>query len=145
MPQDIESTYTDKFVAGVDFGEATTGLALGKNGAVTPAGSVPTKDKLFAVQQILKFAKENKVAALVVGLPLTSGGKETGQSLEVRRFAKLLKTRLGIPVRFVDEFGSTAEAEEGALEAGLPQKARKKVDAISAALILKRFFSEEGL
>lgn len=144
MTQDTESRFTNKFVVGVDFGDVTTGLALGKNGVVTPVKSVMSKDKMFAVQQILRLAKENKASAVVVGLPLSIEGKETPQSIEVRRFAKILKTRLGTQVLFVDEFGSTNEAEEEAIDAGLPQKSRKKVDSISAALILKRFFSDEG-
>jgi len=144
MTQELESKFTDKFVVGVDFGDTNTGLAFGKNGAITPVRSVMSKDKMFAVAQILRLAKENKASAVVVGLPLSIEEKETPQSIEVRRFAKILRTRLGIPVLFVDEFGSTNEAEAEALDAGLPQQSRKKVDSISAALILKRFFSDEG-
>jgi putative Holliday junction resolvase len=99
---------------------------------------------MFAVQQICKLVKENKASAVVVGLPLSIDGKETGQSMEVRRFAKILKIHSGTPVIFVDESGSTNEAEEEAIDAGLPQKSRRKVDSISAALILKRFFADEG-
>ena len=144
MIQDVESKFTDRFIVGVDFGDVTTGLAQGKNGVVTPVRSVMSKDKMFAVAQILRLAKENKALAIVVGLPLSIDGKETKQSIEVRRFGKILKTRLGIPVLFVDEFGSTNEAIEEAIESELPQKSRKKVDNISATLILKRFFSDEG-
>jgi putative holliday junction resolvase len=144
MTEEKASKYNNKFVVGVDFGNATTGLAFGKNGVVTPVRSVMSKDKMFAVQQILRLVKENKASAVVVGLPLSIDGKETRQSTEIRGFAKILKTRLGTPVILVDEFGSTNEAEEEAIDEGLPQKARKKVDSISAALILKRFFSGEG-
>ncbi|MFA5776573.1 MAG: Holliday junction resolvase RuvX [Patescibacteria group bacterium] len=144
MTEDTESKFNNKFVVSIDFGSSTTGLALGKNGVVTPVRSVISKDKMFAVQQILRFVKENKASAVVVGLPLSIDGKETKQSIEIRRFAKILKTRLGTQVLFVDEFGSTNEAEEEAIDAGLPQKSRKKVDSISAALILKRFFFDEG-
>lgn len=144
MIEDTESKFTNKFVVGVDFGSSTTGLALGKNGVVTPVRSVMSKDRMFAVQQILRLAKENKASAVVVGLPLSIDGKETRESIEVRRFAKILKTRLGTPVLFVDEFGSTNEAISEAIESELPQKSRKKVDSISSALILKRFFADEG-
>ena len=144
MTPDTESKFTDKFIVGVDFGDVTTGLALGKNGVVTPIRSVMSKDKMFAIQQICKLVKENKASAVVVGLPLNVEGKETGQSMEVRRFAKILKTRLGTQVLFVDEFGSTNEAISEAIKGELPQKSRKKVDSVSAALILKRFFSDEG-
>ena len=142
--QETVSRYKDKFVAGVDFGDVTTGLALGKNGAVTPARSVASKDKMFAIQQISKFVRENKAKFIVIGLPLSLEEKETKESIEVRRFAKLLQTHLGTPVVFINEFGSTNEATEQAIGDELPQKSRRKVDSISAAIILKRFFSDEG-
>ena len=145
MIKQDKNPYMDKFVVGVDFGTATTGLALGKNGAVSPVSSIELQDKLYAVSQVCKLARENKAALIVIGLPLTELGKETGQSVEVRRFAKLIATRIGTPVRFVNEHGTTEEAEDKAIEDGLPRKVRRKVDSISAAIILKRFFADEGL
>jgi len=144
MMQEQESKYTDKFVLGVDFGDTTTGLALGKNGVVAPAREVLSKDKMTAIQHIMRTVKQNKVVALVVGLPLGYDQKDTPLSLEVRRFAKLLKTRLGIPIILIDEFGTTQEALADAIIEELPQKARRKVDSISASIILKRFFADEG-
>lgn len=144
MMQEKESKYKDKFVLGVDFGETTTGIALGKNGVVAPAREVLSKDRMTAIQHILRTVKQNKVVAVVVGLPLGYDQKDTPQSLEVRRFAKLLKTRLGIPIILIDEFGTSQEALADAIIEELPQKARRKVDSISASIILKRFFADEG-
>lgn len=144
MTQEKISKFQDKFVVGVDFGEATTGLALGKNGVVSPARSVDSRDKMTAIQQIMRLVKENKASFIVIGLPLSITQKETPESIEVRRFAKLLQTRLGTPVHFIDEFGSTNEAVSQAIEGELPKKARRKVDSISASIILKRFFTDEG-
>jgi len=136
------SRYKDKFVVGVDFGEATVGLALGKEGLVTPVQSVSSRDRMFAVQQIIRLVRQNKAQLVVIGLPLSIQGSETQESAEVRKFAKILGTRLGTSIEFVNEYGSTYEAEQAAIDGGLPQKSRKKVDSISAAVILKRFFSE---
>ena len=144
MMQEQESKYKDKFVLGVDFGDITTGLALGKNGVVAPAREVLSKDKMTAIQHIMRTVKQDKVAAIVVGLPLGYDQKDTPLSLEVRRFAKLLKTRLGIPIILIDEFGTSQEALADAIIEELPQKARRKVDSISASIILKRFFADEG-
>ena len=144
MIQIKESKYKDKFIIGVDFGDVTTGLALGKNNVVSPIRSVEAKDKMFAVQQISRAAMEQKASAIVLGLPLSIDGKPTKKSLEVRRFSKLLQTHLGIPVIFVDEFGSTEEAQEEAIGEGLPRRAKRNIDGISASIILKRFFAKEG-
>ncbi len=142
--QEKESKYKDKFVLGIDFGDISTGLALGKNGVVAPAREVLSKDKMTAIQHIMRTVKQNKVGAIVVGLPLGYDQKDTPQSVEVRRFAKLLKTRLGIPIILIDEFGTSQEALADAIIDELPQKARRKVDSISASIILKRFFADEG-
>lgn len=143
--QQADSKYKDQFVVGVDFGEATTGLALGKNGTVTPVRAVNSKDRMFVLQQISKFARGNRAKLIVIGLPLSLEEKETGESIEVRRFAKLVQTHLGTPVKFVNEYGSTKEAMAVAIQGELPQKTRRKVDGLSAAVILKRFFTDEGL
>jgi len=140
-----ESKFKDKFIVGVDFGDVTTGLALGKNNVVSPIRSVEAKDKMFAVQQISRVVKEQKAAAIALGLPLSIDGKPTRKSGEIRGFAKLLQTRLGIPVIFVDEFGSTEEAQEEIIDGGLPRRAKQNIDGISASIILKRFFTQEGL
>lgn len=139
-----ESKYQDKFIVGIDFGDAVTGLALGKNGSVTPVRAVESKDNMTVVKEVIRLVKENEASSVVLGLPLSYDHKETPQSVEVRRFAKILKTRLGIPVMFVDEFGTTREAVTEAIGEELPQKARRRVDSISASIILKRFFSDEG-
>jgi putative holliday junction resolvase len=143
MQEEI-SKYTDKCIIGVDFGEAQTGLAVGKNGAVSAIRAVPSKDRMFAVQQVSKVVKENKAQFIVIGLPLSFGDRETKESLEVRRFARLLRTRLGTPIVFVNEYGSSNEAIEEAIDSALPRKLRRSVDSISATIILKRFFSDEG-
>lgn len=139
------SKFTDKTLIGVDFGDATTGLALGKNGVVMPARSVESSDVMTVVKEIIRLVKLNKASGVVVGLPLSYDHKETLQSAQVRRFAKILKTKLGMPVMFIDEYGTTREAIQDAIGDELPQKARRKVDSISASIILKRFFADQGL
>ncbi|MFH1295457.1 MAG: Holliday junction resolvase RuvX [bacterium] len=145
MTSNQESSYKDKFVVGVDFGGSVTGLALGKNGFVSPIRSVESKDVMTVIKEIIRHTKEQKASAVVLGLPLTVDQKETAQSIEVRRFAKLLKSHIGVPVLFMEEYGSTQEAVRDAIEGELPQKARSRVDSLSAAIILKRFFSREDL
>lgn len=139
-----ESKFTDKFIVGVDLGDAVTGLAIGKNGVVAPVQAVNSTDVMTVVKEVVRLVKQDKAALVVVGLPLSYDHKETLQSAQVRRFGKVLKTRLGISVLFVDEYGTTKEAVTEAIGEELPQKARRKVDSISASLILKRFFSDEG-
>lgn len=141
-----QSKFLDKTLMGIDYGEVTTGLALGKNGLVTPIKSVRSRDVMVVIKEIIKLIKLNKVEGIVLGLPLDFNHKETHQSRLTRRFAKILKSKVGVPVLFIEEFGTTQEAtkEDFPLEEPLFLSKKGSVDEISAALILKRFFAQEG-
>lgn len=140
-----KSKFLDKTLLGIDYGQVTTGLALGRNGLVSPIKSIRSKDTMVVVKEIVRLVKLNKVEGVVLGLPLDFNHKETLQSAITRRFAKILKSRLGIPVVFVEEYGTTKEAQSFEdLEDALKPSKKGKIDEISASLILKRFFAEEG-
>ena len=72
---------------GIDFGKTNIGLAIGRNGLVTPLEILPGKNIENSLNQINRTIIENKVDKIVVGLPLTADGKDTTESLEIRRFA----------------------------------------------------------
>lgn len=129
---------------GVDFGESNIGVALGRNDIVVPLEIIPSKNIQNAITQINRFVIENKVDKFVVGLPLTSDGKETKESLEVRKFARLLKAMTKRPADFQNEYGTSKQALEAAIELGTPENKRKTNDHLSAALILKLYFSENS-
>jgi putative Holliday junction resolvase len=127
---------------GVDYGEAHIGVALGRNGLVSPLRVLPGKNVQNAITEIARLAQENKVNKILVGLPLTGSGKETKMSIKTRKFAKLLKIFTKKPVEFYNEFLSTKIATEEAISRGISKKRRVKVDHLSAALVLKRYYSE---
>ncbi len=133
-------------VLGIDYGETNTGLAFGRmsNGLTSPLEVLDSRDVESLIAKIGRYVVANRVSKLIVGLPLTLEGKETPQSLKVRRFCKLLKVRLKKPVDYISEHGTTKEAIEGAIKSGFSMKGRKKNDNLSAALILKRYFSENS-
>lgn len=128
---------------GVDYGERNIGLALGSNGLVTPLTVIDGKNKSQALSNILRIALENKVTKVVLGLPLTAQEKETSKSIEVRKFAKLLKVQTKLPVDYYNEFGTTYKAARYSIDEGISQKRRKTKDHIAAALILKGYFQEK--
>lgn len=131
----------DGYLMGIDYGTATIGLALGKNGLVSPLHTIPGKHSLEAIGEIYKIALQNKVEKFIVGLPLNAQSKETKKSLEVRKFAKLLRTITKKPVVFQNEFGTTIDAEDEMIEFDVPQKKRRIKDHFAAALILKHHYS----
>ena len=130
-----------KTYIGIDYGLTNIGVAMGRNGLVVPIKVIAGKSESEAIHEITRIAMENNAVKIVVGLPLSSQGKETQQSLKTRKFAKLLKIFTKKPVELYDEHSSTKEALSEAISTGISQKHRGIKDHLSAALILKRYFS----
>lgn len=127
---------------GIDYGERNIGIALGDNGLAMPLKTVSNKTDRDAIFEINKVIIENKVGNIVIGVPLTAEGKETKESLIIRRFAKNLKTISKRPVIFQNEFGTSKNALKEAISLDVSQKKRRANDHLAATLILKKFFDE---
>lgn len=127
---------------GVDFGEKNIGLALGRNGLVSPLKIISGKNPDSFLYEINKVVIENKIEKIIMGLPLTPDGKDTKESLSIRKIAKLIKVTTKRPVDFQNEYGTSKEALVEAIELGVSQKKRGSNDHLAATLILKRYFDE---
>ena len=130
-----------EYLLGIDFGSTNIGLSLGKNGLVMPLRSISGKNEVAAIDEINRTAIENKVTKFVLGLPLNAGDKETVQSLNVRRFAKLLKIHSKRQVIFQNEFGTTSDVEHNTDElTDTYMRGNQPTDHLSAALILRKYY-----
>ena len=128
-------------ILGVDFGDTRTGLAVSDVsrflasgiGYVSPGGIVKTADKVAEV------AREQKVSAIVVGLPKNMDGSEGFRAQRCRDFAELLRQRLeNTPVVMIDERMTTMAASRYLNETNTRGKDRKGViDTLSAEIILQ--------
>lgn len=127
---------------GIDYGETNIGLALGFNGTVSPLKILPAKNLNQALYEINRIVIENKIGTLVLGIPLSAEGKETKESLVVRRFAKTLKVVTKRPVIFQNEFGTSRIALSEAINLDIPKRKRSSNDHLAAALILKMYYND---
>ena len=128
-------------ILGVDFGDTRTGLAVSDTsrflasgiGYVSPGGIVKTAEKVAEV------AREQKVSAIVVGLPKNMDGSEGFRAERCREFAELLRERLtDIPVAMMDERMTTMSASRYLNETNTRGQKRKGViDTLSAQIILQ--------
>ena len=128
-------------ILGVDFGDTRTGLAVSDTsrflasgiGYVSPGGIVKTADKVAEV------AREQKVSAIVVGLPKNMDGSEGFRADRCREFASLLRERLeDVPVAMIDERMTTMSASRYLNETNTRGQKRKGViDTLSAQIILQ--------
>ena len=125
----------------VDFGDTRTGLAVSDIsrilasgiGYVSPGGIEKTAD------EVAKIAREQKAAAIIVGLPVNMDGSEGSRAARCRKFASMLSERLeGIPVAMFDERMTTMTASRYLNETNTRGKKRKTViDTLSAQIILQ--------
>ena len=128
-------------ILGVDFGDTRTGVAVSDIsrflasgiGYVSPGGIEKTADK------IAEIAREQKVGAIVVGLPKNMDGSEGFRAERCREFASMLRERLnGVPVAMIDERLTTMSASRYLNETGTRGSQRKGViDPLSAQIILQ--------
>ena len=136
---DIKNT-TGKIMA-VDFGDTRTGLAVSDIsrllasgiGYVSPGGIEKTADA------VATSAKEQRVVAVIVGLPVNMDGSEGSRAARCRKFASMLEERLdGVPVAMFDERMTTMTASRYLNETNTRGKKRKTViDTLSAQIILQ--------
>ena len=130
---------------GVDYGERRIGIAV-SDPTGTLASPLRTLRRRAGKRPPLKaladLAVEQSVELVVFGLPLDLGGNETDWTREVRSVGDRLGARLGLPVRYVDERFTSAQAQRAARSAELSRSKRRdkgRVDAAAAALILQRW------
>jgi putative Holliday junction resolvase len=130
----------------IDHGEKRTGLAIGdaSETLVSPHSVIETSNEQELLNRILAIVKQERIEAVVLGLPFNMDGSEGPRASRVRRFAEQFIQRGGCPVLFHDERLTSFEAEH--LAAGLEltrKKKKKRLDAIAAAAILNSFLEHK--
>ncbi len=95
----------------LDLGRRYTGLAISdsKQRVVFPRKEIETKDEKSLLKQIKSLMELENIQGIIVGLPLSTKGEETGQSLWVRSIVSKLETEL--PLHFEDEAYSSASID----------------------------------
>jgi len=146
MTEALAATRLGKRWMAVDYGRVRVGLAtcdsLGI--ATTPLGHIRRESDAQAAQVVAAMAAKERVDGLVIGLPLHAGGAAGANVQWVKAFVRELAKHTALPVEMVDERYSSSEAEEALRERGQWPPANKgMVDAMAAAILLRRFLSGE--
>lgn len=115
---------------GIDWGEKRIGLALGdgENKLATPFKVAEN------ISDLVKIIKEEKVDALVVGLPKKMSGDKTINP-KFTNFLKILKEKIEIEIFLIDERLSSVQADT--LK---NRKIGQQRDSVSAMIILQNYF-----
>src|SRR5438552_18224412 len=94
---------------GIDVGERRIGVAVSEGRIAVPLEIVVHQSRAADIERIANIAREQDVAAVIVGLPMTMSGEERGQAKRTRLFGDQLARALHVPVVYHDEAGSTAQ------------------------------------
>ena len=135
-------------ILGVDFGKKVVGLSYFKPGEDEnpyPYGRIVYESDEQVIRELGKVIKIEKIVSVVIGLPLYPDGKQSKMSDRVIVFAQALKAGLPeITLYSQDESGSTEEAKRlmGASSQYNCTVDMKKIDQVSACVILQRFLNE---
>lgn len=117
----------------LDVGDRTIGLAVGDDtfGLVRPLKTVRRRGIAADLESLRQIVAKEEVAALVIGLPLTTRGESGHQATRVRTFAESARA-LALPIELVDERFTTAEAL---------RRGADDLDAGAATVLLEDFFA----
>ena len=129
-------------VLGVDFGKKRTGTAY-----MDMEIKIPFPCKLIEESNarkvkmaLINIIEEKKIDTVIFGLPLSEDGKENEWCFEIRRFADFLLKSVKVEIVFIDEYGTSKDAEY--ILRGKKKSVKKKSnDLIAATLILENYLN----
>jgi putative Holliday junction resolvase len=124
-------------ILGIDYGDKKIGLAFGDSEAhvALPLDVVPNMGEK-TIEVFAERVKGDDIDAIVVGVPLSTGGHHSPAQLEkTRAFIKMLEGKISIPIVEEDESYTTAESIRLQKEEG----AEADEDALAAMLIVRAY------
>ena len=95
------------------------------------------------LDRLATLARCEGAQGLLVGLPHHKDGAESATAPAARAFGEALAARTNLPLRFINEHLTSAEAERLLAQRGVKPADRKaKLDAASAAVILQEWLGD---
>lgn len=129
-------------IMALDHGSVRVGIALSDELRMIATGRkvLPAGPPEELLETLVSYAEENGVTAVVVGMPLHMDGSHGESAVKAQTFVGQLSDRLDCPVISRDERLTSVQAIRITRELGTPyKKAKKKLDALAAELLLQEF------
>lgn len=137
----MQAATNKETVLSLDVGEKRIGVARSHLSINLPSPLTTLQHPERFTQDIKDLCKNERAAALVIGLPRSLSGEETPQTATVRKFGASLELELDIPVYWVDEAVTSRQAEAELLARGKPYS-KSDIDALAAVYILEDFLRD---
>lgn len=121
---------------GIDYGDIRIGIAVSdeERKIAFPLLQISNDGFGMIAREIKKIIKKEKIAKIVIGLPISLRGQETAQTIKTKNFAKKLKKTVSVPVEFENEMLTTKIAGENS--------SKKSIDSSAAAIILQSYLDK---
>jgi putative Holliday junction resolvase len=129
-------------LAGIDYGDKRIGVAVcdGERIIASPLETYQRRSETADRAYFLKLAADYQLVGFVVGLPVHASGEESASSQASRRFGEWLAKATGVPVAFMDERYSSAQADTYLAGVGFSRKQKKdRRDMLAAQVILAAY------
>lgn len=129
-------------VLGVDLGKKRTGTAYMDMEIKIPfpCELIEESNARKVKMALINIIEEKKIDTVIFGLPLSDDGKENEWCFEIRRFADFLLKSVKVEIVFIDEYGTSKDAEY--ILRGKKKSVKKKSnDLIAATLILENYLN----
>ncbi len=133
-----DSFPTDGRLLGIDYGTVRVGLAIStpEQTIASPIEVYQRRSERLDAAYFQQFVKENRIAGLVVGLPMHVNGEEGQKAHEARQFGTWLAATVSRPVIWWDERYTSSVAADLLRDAGVPGRS-----ASSGSTCWRRRFS----
>jgi putative Holliday junction resolvase len=133
-------------VIGIDWGSNRIGIAISDAARIvaTPLAVLRYRiGKRLPLGDFLTLVENQHPVGMVVGIPYDDDGNLGESARQARAMGELFSARSGLPVEWIDESFSTAEATDRLRRRGVsPQSRRDDVDARAAAVLLEQWLEQ---
>lgn len=136
----------NKRMAGIDYGMKRIGLAYTDEMHISINPKATIENNAEKWDKIASFFKEERIAAIIVGMPYTKDNTETDWIKNIKLFITDLQDRYKLPVYTQDEYGTSDKAVTYMINSGVKKKKRAEKgskDKIAACVILAEFLAGE--
>ncbi len=130
----------------LDIGEVRIGVAASDvSGTIaSPICVLPASEVLGNARSWRRVLEDYEPQVLVCGLPKTMAGEVGPQATKIKDISEKIALSCGIPLEFVDERLSSAEAKRILRSQGMNEKRmRGKVDMVAASLFLQSWLDAQ--